>query len=72
MPICDMCGKFISAKKLKRHRESRCRGGKVRRKMPKRRGTGLDPKKVVIVGGDKQQRALVEKALGEGELDDKN
>ena len=68
MSICEKCGKDIH--NMRRHKY-RCKGKKASRpKMPKRRGTGIDPKKVVITGGTKEQVEIVKASLEKGELDE--
>jgi hypothetical protein len=69
MSICEKCRKDVSNK---RRHKYRCPGRKASRpKMPKkRRGTGLDPGKIVIVGGTEEQKRIVKMSLEKGELDE--
>jgi len=71
MSICEKCHKDIRNKR--RHR-FRCKGKKQSK--PKKpvlnKGTGITPSngKIVLVGGNEEQRKIVQASIDRGELDE--
>lgn len=57
MATCDTCKKSgIPPGRMQRHKELHCKGRVKVKKMPKRRGTSIDPN--VIVSGNNVQKKV--------------